>query len=103
MKSVSFRIRRQYFDDIVSGKKKVELRKLSSFWKNRLLRCHSDDRPDVAVFVCGKDVHRREITFIGIGSAEHFLGRKPSEQGIKDIGDAVSVIAIGLGKEMEQK
>ena len=81
VRKVSFRIRREYFDMIVKGEKKQELRKYSDYWKRTLLRVH----PEVAVFVCGKDVHRRKIVDITVGKPEDYLGRELSEQGKKDI------------------
>ena len=92
LKKISFRIRRQYFDDIVSGKKKFELRKLSSFWIRRLIY----NKPEVAVFVCGKDIHRRKIISISVGTPESYLGRELSGQGKKDIPTDMC-IGTGLG------
>ena len=52
----------------------------------------------IAVFVCGKLVHRRELVKIGLfWSAEDALGRQPSDQGRQDLGDGL-VIGFGLGK-----
>ena len=102
MKSVSFRIRRQYFDDIVKGKKKVELRKHSDYWKKRLLKRNPMAMPDIAVFVCGKRIHRREIIDIGIGEPEKILGRPLSEQGKKDI-PTEKCIGVVLGREVKPK
>lgn len=56
MKSVALRIRMRYFDAIKNGEKKIEYRKFSEFRRKTL------ENVDVAVFVCGKRVHRREIT-----------------------------------------
>lgn len=82
-KAVSFRIRRIYYDQIVAGTKTVELRKYSEFWQKRLLE--TSDPPRIAVFVCGKAVHRREISGIRIDEPEAVLGRPLSEQGKRDI------------------
>lgn len=57
--SVSFRIRRVWFDAIVAGTKTVEVRADKPYWREVQAR-----GPSVAVFVCGKDVHRRRITAI---------------------------------------
>ena len=81
-KQVMLRIRRVYFDKIVSGEKTEELRKDSSRWAWLL----GDDPPDVARFVCGKDTHLRKIYRIYRGDVEMVLGRRPSAQGIKDLG-----------------
>jgi len=93
IKRVSFRIRRIYYDQIVNGTKVVELRKFSDYWKRILLGNHP---PKIAVFVCGKDVHRRWIKDITIGIPEQILGRELSEQGKKDI-PTDKCIAIWLG------
>lgn len=81
-KQVMLRIRRVYFDKIVSGEKTEELRKDSSRWAWLL----GEDPPDVARFVCGKDTHLRKIERIYRGDVEIALGRRPSAQGIKDLG-----------------
>lgn len=96
MKKASFRIRKQYFDAIVKGEKKVELRNYSPFWIKRLL---TGTPPKIAVFVCGKQVHRREITSIETGNPKEILGRELSEQGKKDI-PMEYCIAIYLGKKL---
>ena len=88
MKKVCFRIRRKYFDLIVKGEKKEELRKDSEFWRKRLL----DGQPEIAVFVCGKDVHKRKITGFSLGRPEDFLGRELSEQGKKDIPTEICIV-----------
>jgi hypothetical protein len=94
---ISLRIRRNYFDEIVVGKKSIELRKNTPFWYKRLV---DNGAPKIAVFVCGKDVHRRRITMVGIGTPEVILGRPLSEQGRKDI-PTRTCIAIHLGKQLQ--
>ena len=95
-KKVSFRIRRVYFNQIVAGDKKEEIRSYTKFWADRLLTRFND--PKVAVFVCGKDVHRRWIKRIYVAaSAEEVLGRPLSPQGEKDI-YTKEVIVIELGE-----
>ena len=81
-KQVMLRIRRVYFDKIVSGEKTAELRADSSRWAWLL----GEDPPDVARFVCGRDTHLRKIEQIFKGDAEDILGRPPSAQGKKDLG-----------------
>jgi hypothetical protein len=106
MRKVSFRIRRQYFDKIVSGEKNVELRAYTPFWFNRLIR---NGKPDVAVFVCGKEVHRRRITGVHIEIPEKFLERPLSLQGLGDLfGDlnlmaSESCIVVELGEVYEEE
>ena len=95
---VSFRIRRQYFDKIVSGEKKAEIRSNTNFWRKRLF----DPQPDVAVFVCGKEVHRRYITNVFIEHPETYLKRPLSNQGSKDIYTDLSIITE-LGEAMNDK
>ena len=90
MKSVSLRVRKCYFDQIVKGDKKVELRKLSDWWRKRL------QGAEIAVFICGKKVHRRKITRI---APIELKDANLSEQGRKDVpGDRC--FAIWLGEEV---
>ena len=101
-----FRIRKPYFDDIVSGKKTVEYRQDSLFWEKRIAPGNvQSDKPFlialpvsqkfIAVFICGKRVHRREITMIErIKTPEYF-----SDQGKKDV-DTATCFAFHLGKGM---
>jgi len=98
-----FRIRKQYFDAIVSGKKKVEARKISPYWIRRLLS--TGNPPNVAKFICGKQVHSRKITRIYKGKAEKILGRPVSEQGREDLELVKNhgwCIAIELGEEVKR-
>ncbi len=94
-KRASFRIRRRYYDMIVSGEKTEEIRTLKPFWVKQLL---TGNPPQVAVFICGKDVHRRWITGIDIQDATEVLGRQLSEQGQKDVLDPDNAIIIKLGE-----
>lgn len=89
MKSLALRIRKRYFDAIVSGEKTVEFRKASPFWRKRIRDT------DVAVFVCGKRTHRRKITYIQeIKTPDWF-----SDQGKQDV-DTETCFAIYLGTEV---
>lgn len=97
MKKVVFRVRREYFDDIVSRNKKFELRADTDFWRKRLL---GKNRPKVAVFICGKDKHICRITYINVGRPQQFLGRPLSRQGKKDIPTGLC-IAVHLGQAIE--
>lgn len=81
MKKVSFRIRRRYYDLIVSGVKTEEIRTDKPYWSWLL----GEDPPQVATFVCGKDVHRRHITGIYRDDPEKVLGRPLSNQGQQDV------------------
>lgn len=81
-KQVLLRVRREYFDKIVSGEKTEELRVDSKRWAWLL----GDNPPDVARFTCGLDTHLRKIEEIYRGDAEDILGRPPSEQGKRDLG-----------------
>lgn len=94
MKRVAFRIRRIYFDKFVSGEKKEELRSNTAHWRKMLL---GKVPPRIAVFVCGKDVHRRWITRIYVGDPEKVLGRPLSPQGKQDI-STESVIVTEVGE-----
>lgn len=87
MKRVFFRVRRIYFDQIVSGEKKYEIRAHIDFWKKRLL-WPKEPPPEVAVFWCGKDKHSRRIEdriLVPKKLLRRYLGREPSEQGVKDL------------------
>ena len=81
MKRVGFRIRRQYYNLIVQGVKKEEIRTDKPHWAWLL----GEDPPQIATFLCGKDVHRRWITRIYLEDPEKVLGRPLSEQGQKDV------------------
>ena len=93
VRKVSFRIRRVYYDKIVSGEKREELRSYTPFWFKRLIY---NGQPDVAVFVCGKDVHRRWIKSVYIDIPEAVLGRPLSPQGMLDL-TTESCIVVELG------
>ena len=97
MSMISFRVRRTYYDQIVAGTKTEELRKDSEFWRKRLLE--TSKPPTVAVFVCGKAVHRREITGRRRDDPEKVLGRPLSEQGKQDIPTAKCIV-VELGAEV---
>lgn len=87
---LAFRIRRVYFDQIVNGTKRTEVRKMSTYWKRMVaaaLREMERQQPVEAVFVCGKDVHRSKIVDITEHkNARAALGRRPSWQGSRDLG-----------------
>jgi len=97
VKKVSFRVRKTYFDKIVSGEKKEELRCDSEYWRKTLF---SRNPPNVAVFVCGKRVHRRWIEGIYRDRPENVLGRPLSEQGRRDI-PTETCIVVRLGPVYE--
>lgn len=99
--TLSFRIRRVYFDQIKAGTKTREVRRFTPYWHTRMLRVIQEilgGRDPEAVFVCGKDIHRRSLVFVLIyENAAQALNREPSEQGKKDIGEGM-VIGFDLGK-----
>lgn len=82
-KTVVFRIRKEYFDQIVSGEKTYELRALSDYWRKRLLKAGTP--PKRALFLCGKRTHLRRILHCFISPAAEIHGRNISEQGRKDL------------------
>lgn len=98
VRKVAFRIRRIYFDKIVSGEKREELRSYTPFWFTRLL---AKGPPDVAVFVCGKDVHRRWIKDTYIDVPEEVLGRPLSLQGLSDLYTESCIVTV-LGEEYHE-
>jgi hypothetical protein len=94
---VLFMVRRNYFDAIVWGEKRNEVRRATSRWLTV-----AANQPKEAVFLCGKKVHRRRIISIEVmETAEKALGRKPSPQGLKDIGDG-KVVVFNLGHEISK-
>lgn len=98
-KSVVCRIRKKYFDLIVEGHKNIEYRKDSPFWRKRF---HFNPEwplivpPDIAVFICGKRVHRREILDVTYGKTPSSF----SDQGKKDV-PTPYCFAIHLGDEIK--
>ncbi|GAI95939.1 unnamed protein product [marine sediment metagenome] len=96
MRKASFRVRRVYFDKIVAGEKKEEIRSYTEFWFKRLI---SGGQPEVTVFLCGKDVHRRRIKSVYIEFPEKVLGRPLSLQGLQDL-YTESCIIVELGEEV---
>lgn len=92
MTSLVFRIRKRYFDAIVSGEKTTEFRQASQFWRKRITG--KGETLDTAVFICGKQVHRRRITLIQEVETPTWF----SEQGKKDV-DTPTAFAIHLGVE----
>lgn len=119
-KSLVFRIRKNYYDAIVKEEKTIEYRKDSAFWQKRVfgmtasqycgvmgideskshfnLTITSKEIAErfgslIAVFICGKRVHRRDITKIQrIKTPDWF-----SEQGKRDV-DTPTCLAFHLGK-----
>ena len=79
---LSFRIRRCYFDQIVAGTKDREVRARKMFWTVRAIEARDhlvSNYKVVAVFLCGKDVHRRYVTAVlEYPTAKMALGRDPS-------------------------
>jgi hypothetical protein len=95
MKIVVFRVRREYFEQILAGTKNVELRKDSPFWHQRLLGSHP---PSIALFLCGRrKLYRRIVEIRADQDPEAILGRPLSAQGKKDIPTG-KCIAIYLGE-----
>lgn len=101
---ISFRIRKIYFDQIVLGQKTVEVRRATKFWAVRMTRAATDlvrGIPVQAVFLCGRQVHRRQITSIEYyDNPQLVLGRLPTPTGLKDIGSG-KVIGFHLGAEIK--
>lgn len=95
VKQIPFRVRKQYFDAIVKGDKTIEYRKFSDYWFDRLTE-PIWGRQRVAVFVCGKKVHRRLITEVHqIRTPTDF-----SEQGKQDV-PTPTCFAIHLGRQIK--
>lgn len=117
-KSLVFRIRKQYYEDIVIGKKVVEYRANTEFWQKRVFGMSESEmnlpgivqtdfpfkwwvvskhfeRPLIAVFICGKRVHRREIMAIERMPTPAWF----SSQGKKDV-NTPTCLVFHLGKEI---
>ena len=94
MTSLVFRIRKIYFDAIVSGEKTVEFRPHSEFWMKRI---DGKEEVDTAIFICGKRVHRRQIVQIELVKTPAWF----SEQGKKDVSTPYCY-AVHLGLEVEK-
>lgn len=93
-RSLSFRIRKLYFDAIVSGEKTTEFRPASDYWRTRIEGKGIEGEPPwIAVFICGKRIHRREITLIQLIDTPSWF----SEQGNKDV-CTPKCYAIHLGR-----
>lgn len=110
MKCLVFRTRLRYFEAIVSGEKIVEFRRNSPFWQKRVFGMTAKEFEDsggkpiefpfkeepkelmVAVFICGKRVHRRIIEYI----ERRVTPIGFSEQGKKDV-DTPLCLAFHLG------
>jgi len=95
MTSLVFRIRKQYFEAIVSGEKTVEYRPHTDFWEKRI---RGETDLTTAVFICGKRVHRRKIVEIQLIRTPDWF----SAQGQKDV-STVYCYAIYLGSEVAKK
>jgi len=98
---LSFRIRKIYFVQIVAGTKTIEVRAQKPFWILRVGRAVQQllwGNPVICTFVCGKEIHRRYLDRIEYyETAAGALGRPPSEQGLKDIGEG-PVFGFHLGE-----
>ena len=91
MYKILFTVRRQYFDAIVSGEKTMEVRRASQRWRtiyhHALFLIRREHEQVVGVFMCGRSIHRREITDIHpYANPKAALGRDPSWQGKLDLG-----------------
>lgn len=111
-----FRIRERYFNQIIAGTKTVEYRRDVEFWQKRIGTClaniprifefQSKEKPFtasffsfdkvLAVFICGKRKHTREIVGIErIKTPEYF-----SDQGKKDV-NTPTCLAFHLGEKRD--
>lgn len=91
---VVFRIKRQYFDAIIAGTKTVELRKFNYFWAKRLRYATE------AIFICGKDVHKRKINNVVLCDPEIALGRQLTADE-KELIPGRACFAIYLGEQIK--
>ncbi len=104
-----FRVRKQYFDAIMAGKKTIEYRRNIGFWRKRIANIKKvygvEISPSrivfpapsevVAVFISGKRVHKREVLIIELIKTPDFF----SDQGKRDV-DTFTCWAFHLGKQV---
>lgn len=100
MYSVLFTVRRRYYDQIAEGSKTMEVRRSTARWNSIARRIASEIRfgnKARAVFICGRlpKIERQITGCQTYATAEHALGRSPSDQGKIDIGEG-EVIAFML-------
>jgi hypothetical protein len=105
MKKLIFRVRKEYFNMLKSGEKTIEYRKDSAFWQKRVWLDLSPEKqaalnltedPWQAVFLCGQQVHRREIVRIERTKTPTDF----SAQGKKDV-PTPTCIAFFLGHSLD--
>ena len=108
---VLFMVRRPYYAAIVAGTKTEEIRKRTKRWATLALNLGNSmlgsNKPAEAVFLCGRDVHRRHVVDIEDDweSAEAYFAKnrpehKLSAQGKKDLGTG-PVIVFYLGTSLD--
>ena len=61
MRRVAFTVYREFFDKLKAGTKNIEYREIKSPWTAYL-----ENPPKEAVFICGRDLLRREVTGVVI-------------------------------------
>jgi hypothetical protein len=111
MKKLVFRIRTEYFDDIVAGQKTIEYRRDIEYWHKRIKTLGPSLNHDIsdlawffkvhcnnevaAVFICGKRKHTRQVRSIErIWTPDWFSG-----QGQQDV-DTPTCLAFNLGEQV---
>lgn len=100
---VKFRVRQIYFDKIVKGEKDNEVRAASLYWietGEMIIQALQLHEVVIAEFERGgtREIHRRELlTFERHANAYSALGRQPSEQEKKDLGEG-PVLKFILGE-----
>lgn len=103
--AILFTVRKPYFDAIVAGVKTSEVRRKTERWSTVLqhaLVSREFGEPVVAVFQCGRQIHRRLVVDYRVAERAYLaLGREPSPQGRQDVGDG-PVIAFKLGRVVRE-
>lgn len=64
MRHVHLRVRRRSFNAIRDGHKLIVIRRHSPYWEARLEMIRLGKAHAIAVFFCGRLVHRRHITSV---------------------------------------
>jgi ASC-1-like (ASCH) protein len=95
VRQVVFRIRRIYFEAIKKGIQRIEHRAGSPYWRNMF---SGKPTPDIAIFLCGREVHRRKIVDVTVEDSWRL--QHISEQGRRDLQlDKYQIVyAIWLGE-----
>ena len=86
---ILFMVKARYFDAIVAGTKTFELRAYTNRWQSVALRANQTIRNGgrvMAVFQCGRRIHRRQVLSGDAGLVQQALGRLPTTEETEMLG-----------------